>query len=238
MRRNDPVHGVTVAPTAAQPPGGLASLIWLFAQLPSGLSLSLACISAVLLHDWSHLSPGSINPLAGFGYRLRITMLRDMAFWLQFLLPLLFLTGALARCAGERLWRHLSPARGPDREQTSVQHLAQRVGTALRRHGLAVVESRDAGLRGVDLLVDHDGNCRLIRCLRPISPELALGALIGLHRAREGSGFSTAMLVSEFPPSNLARGYARWRRIELLTGTRLQALLAEPAPDYAREIER
>lgn len=202
----------------------LEALLDLAGRLPWWLGLLLAAGSWLGLHA---LATGPA-PTAQLPGDLSGPVLQGMARVGQFLVPALFLLGALIsgarRLHRRRLLGHARQAPGTaDLLQLSWQDFERLVGEAFRREGYAVSEAKAGPDGGVDLVLRKAGERHLVQCKRWRAHKVGVEIVRELYGVMAARGAAGGYVVSAGTFTPEARRFAQGRNIRLWDGAALKA---------------
>lgn len=237
-------HFVKATDMSRKNASNLPSLLFVASKLPWWLGILLAVASGLYLHSVA------IEPLPTYaGTRQLSPMLinsafKNMAMVGQFLLPMIFLGGALVSVLGLRKRRKLldSVATPGGNTLLSISWLEfeQLVGEALRRQGFSVEEAGGAGPDGgVDLVARKDGETYLVQCKQWRSVQVGVPVVRELYGAMAAEGAVGGFVISSGRFTKAAKEFASGRNLKLVDGDLLDRWIADakrstPAPAQER----
>jgi restriction system protein len=202
-------------------------------QLPWTVSLALAAVSYVVLHVLAGIAPRTspVNPgdFRGFAF---LQFVRTIATILQYIVPLLFLSGALAsfvrRRHGSRL---LADAAGdPVRSIHAIswRDFERIVGASFEKDGFAVRHTGGGSADGgVDLVLTKGRETTLVQCKQWRAQNVGVTTVRELYGVMAARGATHGIVVSAGEFTRDASEFATGRNIELVTGRALAALLRD-----------
>src|SRR5580700_2204172 len=212
--------------------GLVEDVMELAVQLPWTVSLVLAAVSYVVLHIFAGISPGRPgNPgdLTGFPF---IQFVRTIASILVYIVPPLFLMGALAsfvrRQHGSRLLADAvgDPARSI--HAISWRDFERLIGASFEKNGFAVRHTGGSGADGgVDLVLTKGRETTLVQCKQWRAQKVGVTTVRELYGVMAAQGAAHGIVVSAGEFTLDAREFATGRNIELMTGRVLAALLRD-----------
>lgn len=217
-------------------------LLFLVALLPWWVGIGLAVLSYAVLHTLS--APGAA-PVAQPGQigQFAVQMLgRQLAYYGQFILPILCLAGA-AISAWRRSERRAlvatvtqNPAAGV-LDSLSWREFEQLVGEGFRLQGYQVMETGGNGPDGgVDLVLSKGGERFLVQCKQWKAYKVGVEVVRELYGVMTAKGAAGGFVVTSGQFTEPAREFAKGRNLKLVDGPVLLRLLG-PARTAQRETE-
>lgn len=214
--------------------------LFLVALLPWWVGVGLAVLSYAVLHALS--APGAA-PVAQPGQigQFAVQMLgRQLAYYGQFILPILCLAGA-AISAWRRSERRAlmatvtqNPAAGI-LDSLSWREFEQLVGEGFRLQGYQVMETGGNGPDGgVDLVLSKDGERFLVQCKQWKAYKVGVEVVRELYGVMTAKGAAGGFVVTSGQFTEPAREFAKGRNLKLVDGPVLLRLLG-PARTVQRE---
>ncbi|WP_065835098.1 restriction endonuclease [Pseudomonas syringae] len=218
----------------------LPALLLAASKLPWWLGIILAVASGLYLHSVA------IEPLPTYAGTRQLspmlinTVFKNMAMFGQFLLPMIFLGGALVSVLGRRKRRELLDSAATPGGNTllsiSWREFELLVGEALRRQGFSVQEAGGAGPDGgIDLVARKDGEKYLVQCKQWRSVQVGVPVVRELYGAMAAEGAVGGFVISSGRFTKAAKEFASGRNLELVDGELLNRWIADakrvaPAP--------
>ncbi len=200
----------------------LDDLLYLASKLPWWSSLILAVASGVYLHGVA-TTPTVITSNNSM---LLQTMFKPLATIGQFLLPVIFVIGALTSIVGRRKRVELLNT-GHAVNDFTWQEFELLVGEALRRQGFTVEETGASGPDGgVDLIARKDGEKYLVQCKHWRALQVGVPVVRELYGAMAAEGAVGGFVVTSGRFTEPAREFASGRNLKLVDGTRLKRWIA------------
>ena len=210
-------------------------------KLPWWLGIILAVASGLYLHSVA------IEPLPTYAGTRQLspmlinTIFKSMATFGQFLVPMIFLGGALGSFLERRKRRKLldSAATPGGNTLLSISWLEFEllVGEALRRQGFSVQEAGGAGPDGgIDLVARKDGEKYLVQCKQWRSVQVGVPVVRELYGAMAAEGAVGGFVISSGRFTKAAKEFASGRNLKLVDGDLLNRWIADakrvvaPAP--------
>jgi restriction system protein len=201
------------------------------ATLPWWIGLLLALASYVGLHYVASLTmapPKDLQQLSqGVGKQVAI----GLATVLQYVLPLVFVIGAIASVFARRKRKALysKATKNEDLEQMSWQDFELLVGEYFRRRGFSVKEMGGSGPDGgVDLIVSSGNDRYVVQCKKWRAKQVGVATVRELYGVMGATGAAGAFVVTSGSFTADARRFAEGREIELVAA---DYLLAEVRKD-------
>lgn len=209
---------------------GIEDLFELAAILPWWAGLIIAALSYVLLHPLTEMPiPQATSPgdMAG---PLLAQMIRTGATIGQYVLPPIFLFGAVASATkSHRNRKLLAEARtahgSADLMDLSWEDFEHLVGEAFRERGFAVSETPAGPDGGIDLELRKGGELHLVQCKRWRARKVGVEIVRELYGVMSARGAVGGYVVTSGTFSQEARRFASGRNIELWDGTALKAAI-------------
>ncbi|MFT7776008.1 restriction endonuclease [Roseateles sp.] len=204
----------------------------LVAKLPWWAGVLLAAGFYLALHAYvSRPVPQATQP-GQLGAMAAQVMWRTLAFYGQYLLPLLCLIGAAAsaikrRSRGQLLQRTTANPAADAVNGMSWQQFEQLVGEGFRRQGYQVGETGQAGPDGgVDLELRRDAELNLVQCKQWRAQRVGVTVVRELYGVMAARGAAGGFIVTSGRFTDEARRFADGRSVQLIDGERLKGLLA------------
>ncbi len=210
-------------------------------KLPWWLGIILAVASGLYLHSVA------IEPLPTYAGTRQLspmlinTIFKSMAMFGQFLVPMIFLGGALGSLLGRRKRRKLLDSTATPGGNTLLSiswvEFELLVGEALRRQGFSVQEAGGAGPDGgIDLVARRDGETYLVQCKQWRSVQVGVPVVRELYGAMAAEGAVGGFVISSGRFTKAAKEFASGRNLKLVDGDLLNRWIADakrvvaPAP--------
>lgn len=212
--------------------GFLEDLVTITAKAPWWLGLILAVGTYLALHAAAQIEP----PPAGSAKRLigssGTTVVRTLATYLQYLIPLVFLLGAGLSAYRQRRRKKLIEDIAGRADSSALLRMSWRdferlVGEMFRRRGYSVEENSTAGPDGgVDLVLKKGGERFLVQCKQWRGTMVGVDVVRELFGVMAAQGATGAFVVSAGRFSPDAEAFAKGRNIELVGSDELLSLVA------------
>ncbi|MDE1165060.1 MAG: restriction endonuclease [Pseudomonas sp.] len=214
----------------------LEDFIVIASKLPWWVCLILAIASGVYLHAIASAPLAFVSDPRHFDSYLTQSVFRSMATFCQFLVPLIFVTGALLSVLGRRKRSGLLKAN--THAGITWQAFELLVGEALRHQGFSIQETGGSGPDGgIDLVARKDGEKYLVQCKQWRAMQVGVPVVRELYGAMAAEGAVGGFVVTSGSFSAPAREFAKGRNVQLVDGAQLNrwmaaanAPAAQPAP--------
>jgi restriction system protein len=222
----------------------LDDFIYLASKLPWWISVALAIGSGMYLHSVaSALMPTTFDP-RHLDTAMTASVFRGVATFGQFLVPLIFIGGAIGSIAGRLKRRQLldsmSTPGGNTLLSISWHDFELLVGEALRRRGYTVQETGANGPDGgIDLVARKAGEKYVVQCKQWRSVQVGVPVVRELYGAMAAEGAVGGFVITSGTFTKPAREFASGRNVQLIDGTALQQWIAEtkkPSPRPTVEV--
>jgi restriction system protein len=206
-------------------------LLFLAAKLPWWLGLFCALLSYLMLH-WYSMQPltpaSSIDDLFKSAYT---GAFHAFAAFGQYILPLLFLLGALISTLQKRKRNNLFDTTSRSSSSESLNSMSWRhfeflVGEYFRRRGFSVEETGAGADGGVDLIAVKDRERYLIQCKQCKTGTVDVEVVLGVMTAEKAKG---GIVVTSGEFSQEAAVFARANKIQLINGRELHESIRSQA---------
>lgn len=201
------------------------------ATLPWWVGIALAVAVYVLLQPYAVLEtpiqsvPGQISRvIAG-------QMGRTLAYYGQYILPLLFLSGALASFFKQRKRKNLVRIAGSGKTDDPLHDINWRdfellVGEVFRMRGFTVIENDGGGADGgIDLVLKKEGEVFLVQCKQWRAYKVSVNIVRELLGVMVTKGAVGGFLVTSGIFTGEAQSFAKGQNIELIDGPMLTAMI-------------
>lgn len=243
QHNNERCYKTTILPSAAwltretsmprrKKTSPVEDLLFFIALLPWWAGVGLAVISYAILHALA--APAATHPAqAGqMGHYAAQLLGRTLAYYGQFILPILCLAGAAISAWRRRQRRALvatvtqNPA-ADMLDNLSWREFEQLVGEGFRLQGYQVFETGGNGPDGgVDLAVSKDGELFLIQCKQWKAYKVGVEVVRELYGVMTAKGAAGGFVVTSGQFTEPAREFAKGRNVRLIDGPALLRLLA------------
>lgn len=215
----------------------------LASKLPWWAGATLALISYLLLHWYA---TQEISPAAGLNDMVKLArsgLLHGFAVFGQYILPGVFLIGALVsafnRFKREKIYDTSSRITyGNFLEDMSWQDFELLVGEHFRRQGYRVEETSGGADGGIDLIVIRNGEKYLVQCKQWKAYKVGVKIVRELLGVMVGAGAAGGFVVTSGEFTRDAISFAHANNIELLDGEALRRMMKVQAEQTDSVVER
>jgi restriction system protein len=204
----------------------------LVAKLPWWAGVLLAVGFYLALHAYAARPVPQLAQPGQLGAMVTQMLWRTLAFYGQYLLPLLCLIGAIAsavrrRSRAQLLERTTASMSADALNGMSWRQFEQLVGEGFRRQGYQVGETGQTGPDGgVDLELRRDTELHLVQCKQWRAQRVGVAVVRELYGAMAARGAAGGFVVTSGRFTDEARRFADGRHVQLIDGDRLKGLLA------------
>lgn len=214
----------------------LPVLMQLVSRLPWWLSVVLAVGSGWYLHSVA-VGPVPVTALH-LDELLVASAFKGMARFGQFVVPALFIGGAvasvLARRKRRRLLDSITTPGGNTLVSISWQEFELLVGEALRRKGFSVQEAGGAGPDGgIDLVARKDGEKYLVQCKQWRAVQVGVSVVRELYGVMAAEGAVGGFVITSGRFTKPATEFAAGRNVQLVDGILLNRWITEASQSVA-----
>ena len=228
----------------AKKTNAVEALFELAAMLPWWVGTLLAAVAYVTLHRYSSLdAPVALVPgQAGDGDALGGYLLRTLAYYGQYIVPVIFLLGALSSFLGRRKRQGLVQEVQRDGSGNTLRNLNWKdfellVGEAFRMRGFSVLETGGGGADGgIDLKLKKSSETFLVQCKQWRAYKVSVTVVQELYGVMAAEGVTGGLVVTSGTFSQDALAFAAGRNIELINGLELQAMIRKVRAAQAQQI--
>ncbi|ARH18259.1 restriction endonuclease [Pseudomonas aeruginosa] len=207
----------------------IEDLIEIASRLPWWVSLLIALGSWLILHPIANSQPEVPKDLHQMGQSVAGQLIRTFAFFGQFVLPAVFVLGAIgslvARAERKKLHANAANAREPGQviEGISWREFELLVGEAFRRKGYTVIEKGGDGPDGgVDLVLHLGADKYLVQCKHWKSIKVGVTVVREFFGVMAAEGAAGGFVVTSGRYTAEARKFSEGRNIQLVDGVLLE----------------
>lgn len=207
----------------------IEDLIEIASRLPWWVSLLVALGSWLILHLIANSQPDIPKDLHQMGQSVAGQLFRTFAFFAQFVLPAVFVIGAigsvLARAERKKLHANVANAResGQTIDGISWREFELLVGEAFRRKGFTVIEKGGSGPDGgVDLVLLLGTDKYLVQCKQWKAINVGVTIIRELFGVMAAQGAAGGFVVTSGRYTSDAKEFAKGRNIQLVDGALLK----------------
>lgn len=201
------------------------------ATLPWWIGIALAVAVYVLLQPYAVLEtpiqavPGQISRVVAG------QMGRTFAYYGQYILPLLFLSGALASFFKQRKRKNLVRIAGSGKTNDPLHDINWKdfellVSEVFRMRGFTVMENDSGGADGgIDLVLKKDGEIFLVQCKQWRAYKVSVSVVRELLGVMVTKGAAGGFVVTSGIFTSEAQSFAKGQNIELIDGSMLAEMI-------------
>lgn len=216
-------------------------LIEITAKFPWWVGVVLAVVSYLLLHYFATREIAAATNLKGFTDSIGKQLLKTIAMFGQYVLPVAFLAGSLVSVFTRRKREalHTSAAtRDGALEDMSWQEFELVVGEFFRQRGFKVEETGGGGADGgVDLIIAQGNDRYVVQCKKWKAQQVGVSTVRELYGVMTAQGAVGGFVVTSGAFTEDARQFAEGREIELVACDQLLAMIrkqhSQPTPATA-----
>lgn len=201
------------------------------AALPWWMGVILAVLAYSVLQHYAVLElPTNVVP-GKMSHVVIEQMGRIFAYYGQYILPLLFLFGALGSFIKRRKRKHLIQTVSKGKHSDTLRDISWRdfellVGEAFRMHGFSVVETGGGGADGgIDLVLKKEGEIFLVQCKQWRAYKVSVNVVRELLGVIVTKGATGGFVVTSGVFTAEAKSFAKGRNIELIDGSALSIMI-------------
>lgn len=200
--------------------------------MPWWAGVLLAIVSYVLLHMLASQPPAALTP-GRVGAAQPMLVFRAVAWPAQFIVPLLFLLGALVSFLKRRkaAQLHAEAANRADGVATMTwREFEELVGEYFRRQGYAVIDNGGGGPDGgVDVLLQKGADRYLVQCKHWRALRVGVQPVRELYGVMAAKRVAGGFVVTSGDFTEEARSFAQGREVQLINGKALQIAIRAQA---------
>lgn len=203
----------------------------LAAVLPWWAGVVMAIVAYAVLHRFA-VAEVSTNVAPGqMGQMVVGQLVKSLATWGQYLVPLLLLAGAAASAIGRRKRQGLVAEVAANADGAALRSMSWRdfellVGEAFRLRGYTVTETGGGGADGgIDLQLTRGGETFLVQCKQWKAYKVSVNVVRELYGVMAAQGAAGGFVVTSGVFTADARSFAQGRNIELIDGAALKKMV-------------
>ncbi|QLC73835.1 restriction endonuclease [Pseudomonas sp. LPB0260] len=208
-------------------------LIFIASRLPWWVSLLIALAAGLYFHSVANtLSPTAIDH-KNFGPAIAGQVWRSLALFLQYIIPIAFVLGAIGSIFGRakrrKLMEDVASATKPGKTLDGItwQQFEQLVGEAFRRQGFTVTETGGNGPDGgIDLILRKGSEKHLVQCKQWRSLKVGVAVIREFFGVMAAEGAAGGFVVTSGTFTDEAKTFASGRNIRLVEGAELNRWVA------------
>ena len=212
--------------------GGLAEDVFsLAAALPWWVGVVLAIVTYTVLH---HFAVGEVATKVAPGQMGQMVvgqLIKALATWGQYLVPLLLLAGAVASAVGRRKRQGLAAEVAGSADGAALRSMSWRdfelvVGEAFRLRGYTITETGGGGDDGgIDLQLIRGGETFLVQCKQWKAYKVSVNVVRELYGVMAAQAAAGGFVVTSGVFTADARSFVQGRNIELIDGPALKKMV-------------
>jgi len=207
-------------------------LFSLVAGLPWWVGVVLAIVAYMVLHRYAvaEVAP-TLGGAAAVDHLVVGHLVKALATWGQYLLPLLFLSAAVVSAVGRKKRSGLVEAVARDDQGAALRTMRWddfelMVGEAFRQRGFHVMETGGGGADGgIDLLLRKGQETFPVQCKHWRATKVSVSVVRELYGVMATLGAAGGFVVTSGDFTEDARDFAKGRHIELLDGHALKKMI-------------
>jgi restriction system protein len=206
-------------------------LFGIAAMLPWWVGSILAVVAYAILHRYASADLPTNAPPGQIGQMVVGQMTKALAYYGQFIVPLLLLAGAAASYFGRRKREGLVRDTADDKSGATLRALNWSdfellVGEAFRMRGFSVAETGGGGPDGgIDLELRKGSEVFLVQCKQWRAYKVSVNVVRELFGVMASLGATGGFVVTSGTFSADARAFVEGRNIELIDGLALKTML-------------
>ncbi|WP_405118645.1 restriction endonuclease [Pseudomonas leptonychotis] len=208
-------------------------LIFIASRLPWWLSLLIALATWLYFHSVAISPPPTVTDPKQFASAMTGQVWRTFAMFLQYIVPVAFIFGAIgsvfARVKRRKLLDDVASATRPGKtlEGISWQQFEQLVGEAFRRQGFTVTETGGNGPDGgIDLILHKGSEKHLVQCKQWRANKVGVAVVREFFGLIAAEGATGGFVVTSGSFTVDAKSFASGRNIRLVEGSELNHWVA------------
>lgn len=222
--------------------GLIEDILTITAALPWWVGVILAASAYVVLHHYASLDVPKTNVVLGqAGYMVIDQLGKNLAYYGQYILPTLFIIGALVSFFERRKRKSLVKTVNHDTSGNTLREMAWKdfellVGEIFRMQGYSVVETGGGGADGgIDLILKKDNELFLVQCKQWRAYKVSVNVvreLLGVMVTKSAAG---GFVVTSGIFTAEAQSFAKGQNIDLIDGVRLTAMIEKITEDNSNQ---
>ena len=212
--------------------GLIEDILTITAALPWWVSVILAACTHVVLHHYASLDVPKTNvELGQVGHIVIDQIGKNLAYYGQYILPALFLIGALASFFGQSKRKNLVKTVNHDSSGNALRAMTWEdfellVGEIFRMQGYSVIETGGGGADGgIDLILKKDNELFLVQCKQWRAYKVSVNVVRELLGVMVTHGAAGGFVVTSGVFTAEAQSFAKGQNIHLIDGVRLTAMI-------------
>lgn len=208
-------------------------LVFIATRLPWWASLLIALTAWLFFHSVATSPPPTITDPKQFASAMTGQMWRTFALFLQYIVPVAFIFGAIgsvfARAKRRKLIDDVASATRPGKTVEGIgwQQFEQLVGEAFRRQGFSVSETGGNGPDGgIDLVLRKGSEKHLVQCKQWKATKVGVAVVREFFGLIAAEGAAGGFVVTSSTFTSDAKAFASGRNIRLVEGAELKRWIA------------
>lgn len=201
------------------------------ARFPWWIGIVAALASFLILNYVANLNVAAPRDIASLGTNTAQQIVKTIAWFGQYILPLLFLIGAVLSMIGRSKRQSLHQQTFAGNAHQAIdgmnwQEFEMLVGEAFRHSGYAVTETGGGGAdEGVDLALSKDNEKFLVQCKQWRAMKVGVTTVRELYGVMAAKGAAGGFVVTSGKFTKEAERFAAGRNITLIDGVVLIELI-------------
>jgi len=206
-------------------------LFQIAAMLPWWVGAILAAVAYVFIHRYAIAEIPTSTAPGQMGQMVVGQMTKALATYGQYIIPAIFLAGAVASYLGRRKREGLVVDVATDKSGDSLRNMNWRefemlVGEAFRMKGYAVTETGGGGADGgIDLELRKGGEVFLVQCKQWRAFKVSVNIVRELFGVMAAQGATGGFVVTSGVFTADAQEFAKGRNIDLIDGAALKIMI-------------
>lgn len=216
--------------------GLIEDILTITAVLPWWIGIILAATAYVVLHHYASLDVPKTNvELGQVGHMVIDQAGKSLAYYGQYIFPILFLTGALVSFLRRSKRKNLVRTVDNDRPGNALRDITWKdfelfVGEIFRMRGYSVTETgSNSADGGIDLILKKDNELFLVQCKQWRAYKVSVNVVRELLGVMVAKGASGGFVVTSGVFTAEAHTFAKGQNIDLIDGVKLAAMIEEVA---------
>ncbi|SFL24809.1 restriction system protein [Nitrosomonas aestuarii] len=216
--------------------GLIEDILTITAALPWWIGIILAATAYVVLHHYAALELPKTNvELGQVGHMVVDQVGKNLAYYGQYILPALFLTGALVSFLRRSKRKNLVRTVDNDSPGNALRNINWKdfelfVGEIFRMRGYSVTETGGSNADGgIDLKLKKDNELFLVQCKQWRAYKVSVNVVRELLGVMVATGATGGFVVTSGVFTTEAHSFAKGQNIDLINGVRLAAMIKEIA---------
>jgi restriction system protein len=211
--------------------GLVGDILAMTQAVPWWVSAGLAVVSFVLFHSMASISLSQAATPEDVGRNASRIMLRYAGFFLQWVVPLLFVIGAISRVYGDRRRRQLLLNVADNSSSHAISGISwhefeRLLQEAFQLQGYKVTRHGGNGPDGgIDLLLQRDSERIFVQCKHWRAMKVGVTVVRELYGVMAAEGATGGIIATSGTFTVDAERFANGRNIDLLNGSELAMMI-------------